>query len=80
MFPLMNATGPSLSLQKQAHTITGTPPWSSLLQIFLRANFSHLFLLKVSHSVTQKINLALAWHSLGIAWHSLGVALVYKRS
>jgi len=43
MFPLMNATGPSLSLQKQAHTITGTPPWSSLLQIFLRANFSHLF-------------------------------------
>ena len=29
--------------------------------------------LKVSRSVTQKINLALAWRSLGIAWRSLSL-------
>ncbi len=30
-------------------------------------------MLEGSRSVTQKINLALAWRSLGIAWHSLSL-------
>ena len=29
--------------------------------------------LEYSRSVTQKINLALAWRSLGIAWHNLSL-------